>query len=174
MIPFTNIHVKLFSSNRRCFSFMLWLFIHIRPHSVQARSSSGFSPEEGLVIQHTGQFMVEGLVKCPQEVSGDWKHWTQVPVCHPPSVGHGTFGQCCFYLLWYRTCREDDRLVSDIQEKPSRQKCCRNFFMFLWLHFLIVCYDNTVLNVPSSSPPLNVKLSSDDSCECVMTHIVER
>lgn len=106
-------HCKFFSINRRsCFSFFLWLFIHIRPQSVHACAPSSVTPEECLVLQHTGQFMVEGLVKLPEEVSGGWKHRTQVPVCCPPSVRHGPFGQCYLYLLWQRTCKKDGSWVS--------------------------------------------------------------
>lgn len=64
-----------------------------------ACATSGVTPEEGLVVQHTGQFMVERLMKFPEEVSGGWKHRTKVPVCRTPGVRHWTFGQRCLHLL---------------------------------------------------------------------------
>lgn len=70
---------------------------------ISACAPSGVIPEKGLVVQQTGQFMVERLVKIPEDVPGSRKHRTKTPVFLPPSVRHRLFGQCCLHLLWQRT-----------------------------------------------------------------------
>lgn len=76
---------------------------------MQASGPSGVAPVEVFVVQHAGQFMVEGLVKFPEELTGGWKHTSQDPVCPPPGVGFGPFVQRCLPLLRKRTCSEDVR-----------------------------------------------------------------
>jgi len=78
---------------------------------------SGVTPEEGFIVQHTGQFMIKGFVKFPEKVSGGWKHRTQVPVCCPPGVREGPSGERCLPLLRHRACREDNRDLNNTDVK---------------------------------------------------------
>lgn len=43
-------------------------------------------PEEGIIAQHFGQFLVERLVEVAQDLPGDGQHRSQVLVSQPPGV----------------------------------------------------------------------------------------
>lgn len=61
-------------------------------------------PQERVVPQHFGQFLVKWLVEVSQDLLGNGQHGSQVLVCRPPGVGGGTSGDLRFNFFRQRAC----------------------------------------------------------------------
>lgn len=62
-------------------------------------------PEEGVISEHFGQFVVERHVKVPQDLFSDGQHGSQVFVSWPPGVWRRTSCDIWFYFLCQWPCK---------------------------------------------------------------------
>lgn len=71
-------------------------------------------PEEGVISQHFGQFVVEGHVKVPQDLFSDGQHGSQVFVRRPPGVWRWTSCDIGLYFLCQWPCKTHTNTFSHV------------------------------------------------------------